>query len=80
MLDYQGGDANNPEAKFDPGEEFVSVTELPDGVQGNYLSGRPRGRLEVTEQIDLWHPVARGGRRPGGLHLPPTGRPQHPTD
>ena len=56
VLDYQGGDANNPEAKFDPGEEFISVTELPDGVQGNYLSGRPRGRLEVTEQIDLWHP------------------------
>ena len=56
VLDYQGGDANNPETKFGPGEEFVSVTELPDGVQGNYLSGRPRGRLEVTEQIDLWHP------------------------
>ena len=37
-------------------KEFISVTELPDGVQGNYLSGRPRGRLEVTEQIDLWHP------------------------
>ena len=43
-------------ARFDPGEEFISVIELPDGVQGNYLSGRPRGRLEVTEQIDLWHP------------------------
>ena len=56
VLDYQGGDANNPTARFDPGEEFISVTELPDGVQGNYLSGRPRGRLEVTEQIDLWHP------------------------
>ena len=56
VLDYQGGDANNPTARFDPGEEFISVIELPDGVQGNYLSGRPRGRLEVTEQIDLWHP------------------------
>ena len=55
-LDYQGGDANNPEATFGPDKEFISVTELPDGVQGNYLSGRPRGRLEVTEQIDLWHP------------------------
>ena len=55
-LDYQGGDANNPAAKFDPKEKFISVIELPDGVQGNYLSGRPRGRLEVTEQLDLWHP------------------------
>ena len=55
-LDYQGGDANNPEATFGPDKEFISVIELPDGVQGNYLSGRPRGRLEVTEQIDLWHP------------------------
>ena len=55
-LDYQGGDANNPAAKFDPKEKFISVTELPDGVQGNYLSGRPRGRLEVTEQVDIFHP------------------------
>ena len=40
VLDYQGGDANNPEARFDPGEKFVSVTELPDSSQGHYLSGR----------------------------------------
>ena len=55
VLDYQGGDANNPEGKRDTKEQFVSVTELPDSSQGHYLSGRPTGRLEVTEQMDIWH-------------------------
>ena len=55
VLDYQGGDANNPEGSFGPGEKFVTVVELGDGVQGHYLSGIPRGLLTVTEQVDIYH-------------------------
>ena len=40
----------------DPGEKFISVTELGDGRQGHALHGRPDGRFVVTVQVDIWHP------------------------
>ena len=62
VLDYQGGDADykglsaiNPAGKFGPDEQFVSVTQLPDGAMGQFLPSRPDGLLRVTMQMDVWH-------------------------
>ena len=63
VLDYQSPDADynglgaiNPAGKFGPDEQFVSVTQLPDGAMGQFFYGRPDGLLRVTMQMDVWHP------------------------
>ena len=52
---FQGGDPSNPEGKRGPEEQFVSVTQLPDGAMGQFLPSRPDGLLRVTMQMDVWH-------------------------
>ena len=66
-----------------------SLTPKRGIYQRNRIAGRRAGQLSfgaparAVGSYGTNRPLAslaRGGRRPGGLHLPPIGRPQHPVD